>query len=393
MAERNERDDGVRWPSPVAVIERFIAAMPKAELHVHLEGTVRPRTLLMLAQKHGTTLPAVDEAGLADFFRFRNFPHFVEVYMAVCDCLRDAADFELIVREFGEDAARQNIRYLEVHFNPEPHVRKRNVSFAEMLVGMNRGRAAVKAQWGVEMRWIADGVRDAESGLVSVDTTVSWIAGLDPAAGVVALGLGGNEVGHPPGPFARAFARARDAGLHVVAHAGETTGPETIRASLRELHAERVGHGISAVDDATLVAELIASGIPLEVCPTSNVRTGVVATMVMHPFRLLDEAGVMVTVNSDDPALFGVSLTDEYRVLARDFGYGPDDLERISQHAVAASFLSTREKQRLGAEFAAAFALLRRRLGLSPANAAGGEANSVRRREAGPDTPSPTPRA
>lgn len=351
---------------PDPILERFLTAMPKAELHVHLEGTVRPRTLLALAKRHGIVPPARNEAELAAFFRFRDFPHFIEVYMRVCDCLRHPDDFALIVRELGEEAAAQNVRYLEVHFNPEPHVRKRGLTFAGILAGMNAGRSDARVRWGVEMRWIADGVRDAESGLHSVSTTVEWISRLDGGDGVVALGLGGDEVGHPPTPFAPAFRAAREAGLRLVAHAGETTGPETIWSSLRDLGVERIGHGLRAIDDPALVDHLAATGVALELCPTSNLRTGVVADVASHPFRALDAAGVVVTVNSDDPALFGTSLTDEYRLLATGFGYGADDLERISLNAVRSSFLPPAEKANLHGTFEDDSRNLRRRLGLAP---------------------------
>jgi aminodeoxyfutalosine deaminase len=361
MGQRQRLEDPPSIPDPVL---QFIREMPKAEIHVHLEGTVRPTTLLALATRHGIPLPARDGAALADWFRFRDFPHFIEIYMAVCECLRDPADFALVVEELGEAAAAQNIRYLEVHFNPEPHVRKRGHTFAGLLAGMNRGRAAALARWGVEIRWIADGVRDAESGPASVSRTVAWIAALPPAAGVVALGLGGDEVGHPPSQFTADFAAAGAAGLHLVAHAGETTGPETIWATLRDLGAERIGHGLSALADPALVAHLAEAGTPLELCPTSNLRTGLVATAADHPFRRLDEAGVLVTVNSDDPALFGATLTDEYELLARTWAYGPADLERIAANALRASFLPDPDKTRLLASFAAETASLRHRLGL-----------------------------
>ena len=146
-----------------ARLETFIRRMPKAEIHVHLEGSVRPSTLLELAQRNGVQPPAGDEAGLREFFRFRDFPHFIEVYIAVCSCLRTPEDFATIVLELGEDAAAQNIRYLEIHFNPETNVRKRGLDFHQMLAGMNRGRAEARERWGVEMRWIADGVRDSET--------------------------------------------------------------------------------------------------------------------------------------------------------------------------------------------------------------------------------------
>ncbi|MBA2597939.1 MAG: adenosine deaminase [Chloroflexia bacterium] len=345
-------------------LEAFIRRMPKAEIHLHLEGSVRPATLLELARRNGVDPPAAGEAALREFFRFRDFPHFIEVYIAVCSCLRTPDDFATIVREVGEDASAQNIRYLEIHFNPETNVRKRGLDFHEMLAGMNRGRAEARARWGVEMRWIADGVRDSETSPWSVTRTVDWITALAPDDGVVALGLGGNEVGHPPAPFAADFARARAAGLHTVAHAGETTGPETIRDSLDLLQVERIGHGVRAAEDRDLVARLVRDRIPLELCPTSNLCTGVVGSFADHPFPRFDEAGVIVTVNSDDPPLFGTTLTDEFFVLARHWGYDADGLQRIALNAVDVSFLPDDERTRMRGSFEAEFAALRQDLGL-----------------------------
>ena len=347
-------------------LEAFVRRMPKAEIHVHLEGSVRPATLLHLAQRNGVTLPAADEAGLREYFRFRDFPHFIEVYISVCNCLRTPEDFATIVLEVGEDAASQNIRYLELHFNPETNVRKRGLDFHEMLAGMNRGRAEARQRWGVEMRWIADGVRDSETSPYSVTQTVDWITALAPDDGVVSLGLGGNEVGHPPAPFAADFARARAAGLHTVAHAGETTGHATVCDSIDLLGAERIGHGIRATDNPVLVERLARTGVPLEVCPTSNLCTGVVKSFAEHPFPALDAAGVLVTVNSDDPPLFGTNLTEEFLVLARHWGYDADGLQRIALNAVDVSFLPSDEKARLRAEFLAEFASLRAELGIVP---------------------------
>jgi aminodeoxyfutalosine deaminase len=348
-------------------LETFIRRMPKAEIHLHLEGSVRPATLLALAKRNGVPPPAPDEAGLREFFRFRDFPHFIEVYIAVCSCLRSPDDFATIVREIGEDAAAQNIRYLEIHFNPETNVRKRGLDFHQMLAGMNRGRAEARDRWGVEMRWIADGVRDSETSPSSVTRTVDWITALPPEAGVVALGLGGNEVGYPPPPFARDFARARAAGLRTVAHAGETTGFQTICDSLDLLGVERIGHGVRAMDNPDLVARLARDRVPLEICPTSNICTGVVGSFADHPFRLFDEAGIPVTVNSDDPPLFGTTLTDEFFVLARHWGYDADGIQRIALNAIDASFLPAAEKARTRAAFLAEFAALRQDIGLPAA--------------------------
>src|ERR671910_89595 len=310
----------------------FIRRMPKAEIHVHLEGSVRPATLLELARRNGVQPPAGDEAGLREFFRFRDFPHFIEVYI-----------------------------------NPETNVRKRGLDFHQMLAGMNRGRAEARERWGVEMRWIADGVRDSETSPYSVTQTVNWIAPLPVEDGVVALGLGGNEVGYPPAPFVADFARAREAGLHTVAHAGETTGHATICDSLDVLGVERIGHGVRAVDNPVLVERLARDRIPLELCPTSNLCTGVVSSFADHPFRAFDDAGVLVTVNSDDPPLFGTTLTDEFLVLARHWGYDADGIQRIALNAVDAAFLPDEEKAQLRTEFVEEFARLRQELGLPPA--------------------------
>jgi adenosine deaminase len=351
-------------------LHAFVRRMPKAEIHVHLEGSVRPATLLKLALRNGVQPPAPDEAGLREFFRFRDFPHFIEVYIAVCNCLRTPEDFATIVREVGEDAAAQNIRYLELHFNPETNVRKRGLDFHEMLAGMNRGRAEARERWGVEMRWIADGVRDSETSPYSVTQTVDWISALSPEDGVVALGLGGNEVGRPPAPFAADFARARAAGLRTVAHAGETTGHATVCDSIDLLGAERIGHGVRAAENADLVMRLARDRVPLEICPTSNLCTGVVKTFAEHPFPMLDQAGVLVTVNSDDPPLFGTTLTDEFLVLAREWDYDADGLQRIALNALDVAFLPDDEKVRMRDAFVAEFAALRQELGLQPARTA-----------------------
>ena len=181
----------------------------------------------------------------------------------------------------------------------------------------------------------------------------------------MALGLGGNEVGHPPAPFAADFARARDAGLHTVAHAGETTGHQTIRDSLDLLGVERIGHGISAVENSGLVERLARDRIPLEVCPTSNVCTGVAGSLASHPFPDLDAAGVLVTVNSDDPPLFGTTLTDEFLVLLHEWGYDADNLQRIALNAVDVSFLPDSERADLRRIFETEFAALRDELRIS----------------------------
>ncbi|MBN1657521.1 MAG: adenosine deaminase [Anaerolineae bacterium] len=322
----------------------LIAEMPKVELHVHLEGSIRPATLLELARRNRVALPANDLEGMRRFYRFTDFDHFIQVYIAISRCLRTVEDFDLIAYEFGADMARQNIRYAEVTFTPYTHAENTGLSFDDILAGLNAGRGRARAQFGVEMGWVLDIVRDCPETRMQV---ARWAVGAMDR-GVVALGLGGTERGHPPEWFVDAFALAREAGLHRVPHAGEVAGPESVWGALCALHAERVGHGVRSIEDPELVSYLVDHQVPLEISPTSNLCLGVYPTYEAHPLRRLYEAGAVVTVNSDDPPMFNTDLVAEYRVLADSFGLSVGDLERIALNAVYASFLPEEEKQAMG---------------------------------------------
>ena len=342
-------------------IEQFIRHMPKTELHVHLEGSVRPRTVLELAQRHGITLPARDESELQRFYSFRDFDHFIEVYIEVNQCLRTSEDFALITRELGEEAAEQNVRYLEVTISPGPHVRRGKLTYEEFHEGIMAGAREARDRWGVEMRFIVDVVRDA-----GVET--SWAAARYAVKmagdGIVGIGLGGTEASFPPEDYVDIFEYGLAAGLRSTPHAGETVGPESIWGAIRSLKAERIGHGIRAIDDPLLVDELRERQITLEVCPTSNVCTRAVASLGEHPIRRLFEAGVPITVNSDDPPMFGTTLLDEQFLLANEFGFTIDDIEKINLQGIRAAFLPEAERGRLDAEFRAEYARLRRELAI-----------------------------
>lgn len=196
----------------------WLVDLPKAELHVHLEGTIGPATLLRLAARHGIDFGDRSPGEVQALYRYRDFSHFIENFVLVSECLRAPEDFGLVVEEYGRSLARQGAIYAEIHFNPEPHFRRRGVDFFEMLAEMNAARHRIRDETGLELRWIADGVRDAASGSVSVDRTVDWIIEAVHGSGIVALGLGGNEHGRPARLFADAFKRAREAGFAVVAH-------------------------------------------------------------------------------------------------------------------------------------------------------------------------------
>ena len=324
----------------------LVAAMPKAELHVHLEGTIDPTALLELATRHNRrdALPSTDLATLQAWFTYTDFPHFVRVYMTISDLLRAPEDFAYIVYRCGQDMAAQQIRYREITFTPFTHTdyQRKGLTIDDLFEGLEAGRAAARAEFGVEMRWIFDIPRN-----MSFPKT----GGYDPYPaertleyalrgrehGVVGLGLGGFEPGAPPEPFAHAFDRAHAEGLLCVPHAGETMGPASVRGAVEMLHADRIGHGVRAIEDPALLTVLRDRQIPLEINPTSNVRLHVYDRHAVHPFPHLDRMGIKVTVNSDDPPLFNTTLNAEYALLAAEFGYDHAGLIRIARNAFEVS--------------------------------------------------------
>ena len=337
----------------------FVLEMPKVELHVHLEGGIRPSTLLALAERNGVVLPAQDLDGMREFYRFTDFDHFIQVYFTICACLKTVDDFSLIAYEFGADMARQNTRYAEVTFTPDTSVQNTGLPFDQILAGLNEGRVRAKADFGVEFRWVLDIVRDNPDSRFRV---AEWaISARDH--GVVGFGLGGTEAGHPPEWFVDAYALAREAGLHSVPHAGEVAGPESVWSAIRLLKAERIGHGVRSVEDQALVDHLREKQIPLEICPTSNLCLGVYPSYEAHPLRRFWDEGLYVTVNSDDPPMFNTDLVREYQVLAQHLGFTADELAQISLNGLRASFLPDQDKAELEAVFVAEFERLRAKHG------------------------------
>ena len=335
-------------------LEAFVAGLPKVELHLHLEGSVRPETLLQLARRHRTSgLPDTPE-GLRDFYRFSDFDNFVQVYYAICDNLRDDEDFALIVRELAETLAAQSVRYAEVTFTPYNHTR-RGVSADALFEGVERGRLEAEAATGVMLRFCTDipGEFGAEAGVETAHLVLGQRAA-GRADGIVSFGLGGPEEGFARRLFSDAFAIARDAGLRSVPHAGETAGPASIRESLDHLGAERIGHGVRCLEDAGLVERLVAEQVPLEVCPTSNVCLNVVPSLAEHPLPRMLDAGLNVTLNSDDPPMFGTTLHGEYLAAATHMGLSRAQLVDLARAGVRAAFLDTETKQSLLAQIDAA---------------------------------------
>lgn len=328
-------------------MEEFIAGLPKAELHVHHVGSASPEVVAGLAARHeGTTAVPADLQALREFFTFRDFAHFIEVYLAVVDLVRDAEDVRALTYGVARDMAAQQIRYAELTVTPHSSVR-RGIPGEAFMEAIEDARCAAAQELGVELVWCFD--IPGEAGLESAEITERLALDLRPD-GLVSFGLGGPEIGVPRPQFKPYFDRARAAGLRSVPHAGETTGPETVWDALRELGAERIGHGTSAVRDPRLLEYLAEHRIPLEVAPTSNVATRAVPSLAEHPLKQLVDAGVPVTINSDDPPMFGTDLNTEYAVAAQLLGLDERGVAELAKDAVRASFMAELGKTRLLSE-------------------------------------------
>ena len=322
-----------------------LGALAKVQLHCHLEGTVRAETFRALAAKYRMQLG--ERADPARTYAFETFREFLLLFAKVTEALREPDDFARIARDYAADAAAQGVLYAEVYispsvwtyFHPELDVRATVEAIREAL-----DEAA--GPLGIEVALIADLTRNF--GVERAEQTARVAAGLRDL-GVIGVGLGGDEANYPPAQYERAFAIARDAGLHTVAHAGEAAGPESVRGAVEALGAERIGHGVRAIEDPAVVALLAERRIPLEICPTSNRLTGAAPAGAPHPLGALDAAGCIVTIDADDPALFGTTLLEEYGWIARTFG--EHALLRFARNGIDASFAGPATKARLHEAF------------------------------------------
>ncbi|MCX4547859.1 adenosine deaminase [Streptomyces sp. NBC_01387] len=324
----------------------FVAGLPKAELHVHHVGSATPRIVAELAAHHPDSIVPTDPEALADYFTFTDFGHFIQVYLSVVDLIRTPEDVRLLTYEIARDMARQNIRYAELTVTPYSSTR-RGIPEAAFMEAIEDARKSAESELGTVLRWCFD--IPGEAGLESAAETARLAVDLRPE-GLVSFGLGGPEIGVERPQFKPFFDRARAAGLHSVPHAGETTGPETIWDAINHLGAERIGHGTSATQDPKLLAHLAEQRIALEVCPTSNIATRAVRSLDEHPVREMVDAGVLVTINSDDPPMFGTDLNNEYLVAARLLDLDEAGIAALAKNAVDASFLDDAGKARLTAE-------------------------------------------
>ncbi|MFM9443521.1 adenosine deaminase [Streptomyces acidiscabies] len=326
-------------------LRAFIAGLPKAELHVHHVGSASPRIVAELAGRHPDAKVPTDPEALADYFSFTDFAHFVEVYLSVVDVIRTPEDVRLLTYEVARELARQQVRYAELTITPFSSTR-RGIDAKAFMDAIEDARKAAEKELGTVLRWCFD--IPGEAGLESAEETVRLATDdrLRPE-GLVSFGLGGPEIGVPRPQFKPYFDRAIAAGLRSVPHAGETTGPGTVWDALTYLRAERIGHGTSSAQDEKLLTHLAAERIPLEVCPTSNIATRAVASLDEHPIKEFVRAGVLVTINSDDPPMFSTDLNNEYAVAARLLDLDARGVADLAKNAVEVSFLDEAGKTRI----------------------------------------------
>ncbi len=310
-------------------------ALPKAELHVHLEGSVDPTTMLSLAERHGVSPPAPDEAGLRGWLHFDGFPDFLERYFWICGLLRDRDDFALIADTYLRSAHAQGVVHVEFHVSSSYHIVEREADWSEILGGIVEGCDRAEAETGISSLLIPDlsphlGAAAAHRALDVV------LAERDPR--VIAVGMGGPSDNWPEEDFASAFVRVRDAGLHTVSHAGEHGPAWEVRHAVEEFGAERIQHGIGAMDDPAVVALLVERGIACDVCPASNVALAAVPSIDVHPLPAMLDAGITVTLGSDDPPLFATDLLAEYEHAWNLCGLDEAGLRALAENSLVESF-------------------------------------------------------
>ncbi|SEP75240.1 adenosine deaminase [Microlunatus flavus] len=326
-------------------LDAFIAGLPKAELHVHQVGSASPRIVAQLAERHPGTVPADPEA-LVDYFRFDDFAHFIAIYLSVVELVETAEDVRLLTYEVAREMAGQQVRYAELTVTPYLSVGEKLPAEA-FLEAIEDARTSAERDFGVRLRWIFD--IPADFGIPAAEATASIALDHD-VPGLVGFGIGGSEEGFPRSMFRDQFDRARAHGLGSVPHAGETTGPATVWDAIETLGAQRIEHGISAAQDPDLMAYLAENDITLDVCPTSNVALKVVDDLASHPLPTLVAAGVPVSINTDDPPMFGTDLNGEYAVAARLLDLDETGLARLARAAVDGAFIDETTKTTLRGE-------------------------------------------
>ncbi len=342
---------------------QFIRSLPKAELHLHLEGTVDPATLAELSRRHPTPLSTdnnrytnIGDSGRVftedearALYQYKDFTGFLLAFKAVTERLRTAEDYELVTYRMMQKLHAQNVLHAEVYVSVGV-IHWRGGQFARLFEGLERGRQRGERDFGMSLYWIFDAVRHfgVDAAEHVLDETISL---RKASSSIVGIGLGGDERRAAPELFRDVYARAASEGLRTTVHAGETVGPESVWAALRELKADRIGHGLRAADDPDLMKYFADKQVPVEACITSNVLTGCCPSLEQHPLRKLFDAGVLVTLNTDDPDMFRTNLVREYQIAQDAFGFSDAELRQLAKNSFRSSFLPESRREELLAMF------------------------------------------
>jgi adenosine deaminase len=324
----------------------IIKALPKAQLHVHMVGSIRPETVWSFVEQGeiDTAYESVDE--ISQLFQYQDFGHFIQTYISIVDLITDEQQFERIAYEFLEDNVQCNVRYVEASFSPADHT-NRGLEFPKMIDAINQGIRRAEKDFGIRCDIRIDLVRNYGSNVGM--TVLDWIE--EKPDNIVSIDIGGSEDKFPPKPYASTYKRAKKMGLHLVAHAGEAAGPSSIWDAVKYLNVERIGHGLTAIHDESLLEYLKEKEIVIETCPVSNIRTGVVESLDKHPIREFFDRGLIVTINSDDPALFGTDMNNEYMKIHENCGFTIPELMQLGLNAIDSAFISDENRNEIRNHF------------------------------------------
>ena len=335
---------------PAQRLPELLCAMPKAELHVHIEGTLEPELIFELARRNQVVLPYASVAALQAAYAFTDLQSFLDIYYAGASVLMHEQDFHAMAMAYFERAAGDNVVHAELFFDPQTHT-ARGIAIEVVIEGLHRACQDARARWGIDASLILCFLRhlSEEDALATLEQALPW------RERFIGVGLDSSELGHPPEKFARVFARCRELGLHLVAHAGEEGPPAYIETALDLLLVERIDHGVQAVHDPALLARLAREQVPLTVCPLSNLKLCVVPELARHPLPQLLAAAVVATINSDDPAYFGGYLNDNFVQTFAATGMGAAQAYALARNSFVASFCSNAQRQAWYAQLDAVF--------------------------------------
>lgn len=327
------------------MIDTLIKALPKCELHIHIEGSLEPELMFALARRNGIRLPYASVEDLHRAYRFQNLQDFLDLYYQGMSVLVTEQDFYDLALAYLERAHADNVRHVEMFFDPQGHT-ARGIAFSTVIDGLYRAISDARQKLGIQASLIMCFLRHLDE----ADAERTLDAALAFKDRIVGVGLDSSEAGHPPSKFKHVFARAREAGFFLSAHAGEEGPPSYVWEAIDVLGVARIDHGIRSMEDPALVGRLAREQIPLTVCPLSNLRLQVVSDLAKHPLKRMLDKGLMATVNSDDPAYFGGYVNQNYRAVSDALGLTRDEIAAIVRNGVRASLMTATEKDKTIAE-------------------------------------------